>query len=123
HDASKLPKIFCVNWFRKDTGGKFLWPGFGENSRVLEWVFCRCDGEAEAVETAIGLVPAQGAIDTDGLDVSDAQMQDLLEVDTELVEAELPAQHQHLARFGDNLPQELHDQLAALESRLGVRRD
>ena len=120
HDESKLPKVFCVNWFRKDANGKFLWPGFGENSRVLEWVFRRCDDEAEAGETAIGMVPGPGAINTDGLDVSETQMQELLTVDTELVKAELPAQHQHLARFGDNLPQELHDELAAVERRLGV---
>jgi phosphoenolpyruvate carboxykinase (GTP) len=119
HDESKLPRIFCVNWFRKDEDGKFLWPGFGENSRVLAWVFRRCDGEAEAVETPIGKVPARASLDTDGLDISEAQLEQLLSVDTELVKAELPAQHQHLARFGDELPQELHDQLAALEERLG----
>ncbi|MEA2482875.1 MAG: phosphoenolpyruvate carboxykinase [Thermoleophilaceae bacterium] len=123
HDESKLPKIFCVNWFRKDQDGKFLWPGFGENSRVLEWVFRRTDGDAEAVETAIGMVPAKGAIDIDGVDVSDAQMEQLLTVDDELVREELPAQHQHLARFGGNLPKELENELAALEQRLGVTRD
>jgi phosphoenolpyruvate carboxykinase (GTP) len=123
HDESKLPKIFCVNWFRKDDDGKFLWPGFGENSRVLEWVFRRCDGQAEAVDTPIGLVPAEGEINLDGLDVSEAQMTELLTVNTDHLEAELPAQHQHLAKFGDHLPQELHDQLAALEGRLGVTRD
>jgi phosphoenolpyruvate carboxykinase (GTP) len=123
HDESKLPKIFCVNWFRKDQDGKFLWPGFGENSRVLEWVFRRTDGDAEAVETAIGMVPAKGAIDIDGVDVSDAQMEQLLTVDDELVKEELPAQHQHLARFGGNLPKELENELAALEQRLGVTRD
>jgi phosphoenolpyruvate carboxykinase (GTP) len=123
HDAAKLPKIFCVNWFRKDENGKFLWPGFGENSRVLEWVFRRCDGDAEAEPTPIGLVPAPGAINVDGLDVSEAQMQELLTVDTELVKQELPAQHQHLARFGRNLPDELHEQLRALEGRLGITHD
>jgi phosphoenolpyruvate carboxykinase (GTP) len=119
HDGAKLPRIFCVNWFRKDDDGKFLWPGFGENSRVLEWVFRRCDGEAEAVETPIGKVPARVSLNTEGLDISEAQLEQLLSVDTELVKAELPAQHQHLARFGDDLPQELHDELAALEERLG----
>jgi phosphoenolpyruvate carboxykinase (GTP) len=123
HDAAKLPKIFCVNWFRKDENGKFLWPGFGENSRVLEWVFRRCDGDAEAEPTPIGLVPAPGAINVDGLDVSEAQMQELLTVDNELVKQELPAQHQHLARFGRNLPDELHEQLRALEGRLGITHD
>jgi phosphoenolpyruvate carboxykinase (GTP) len=120
HDRSKLPRIFCVNWFRKDKDGKFLWPGFGENSRVLAWVFRRCDDEAEAQETPIGLVPARGALDIEGLDISEAQVDELLAIDTELVKAELPAQHQHLARFGDKLPEQLHEQLKALEQRLGA---
>jgi phosphoenolpyruvate carboxykinase (GTP) len=123
HDESELPKLFCVNWFRKDENGKFLWPGFGENSRVLEWVFRRCDDHAEAQDTPIGRVPASGEINVEGLDVSEAQLTELLTVDTGLVKAELPAQHQHLARFGKHLPQELHDELAALEGRLGVTRD
>ena len=123
HDASKLPKIFCVNWFRKDQDGKFLWPGFGENSRVLEWVFRRCDGEGQATETPIGLVPKADDLDVDGLDVSDAQLEELLTVDNHLVKEELPAQHQHLARFGKRLPQELHEQLRQLEGRLGITHD
>ncbi|HEX4734479.1 MAG TPA: phosphoenolpyruvate carboxykinase (GTP) [Thermoleophilaceae bacterium] len=123
HDQSQLPRIFCVNWFRKDDDGKFLWPGFGENSRVLEWVFRRCDDDAEAVETPIGLVPAEGQIDIDGIDVTAAQLHELLTVDDELVKEELPAQHQHLAKFGDHLPDELHAELGALEHRLGVTRD
>jgi len=122
-DPAKLPKIFYVNWFRKDGDGKFLWPGFGENSRVLEWVFRRCDGEAEAVETAIGCVPSPGSLNTDGLDISEAQLQELLAVDEKLVKEELPAQHQHLARFGDRLPSELHGEIGALEQRLGITRD
>ena len=83
--GAKLPRIFYVNWFRKDDDGKFLWPGFGENSRVLAWVFRRCEGTAEAVETPIGLVPpvGEGGIDTDGLDVAEETMARLLEVDTE----------------------------------------
>jgi phosphoenolpyruvate carboxykinase (GTP) len=120
HDESKLPRIFCVNWFRKDENGKFLWPGFGENSRILAWVFRRCDGEADAAETPIGLVPAAGALDLEGLDVSDAAIEELLAVDEKLVKEELPAQHQHLARFGKHLPDELHDELRALEQRLGI---
>ena len=67
-EGAQLPRVFYVNWFRKDADGKFLWPGFGENSRVLEWVFRRCEGEGEAVETPIGLLPAEGEIDTEGLD-------------------------------------------------------
>ncbi|MEA2494125.1 MAG: phosphoenolpyruvate carboxykinase [Thermoleophilaceae bacterium] len=122
-DESKLPRIFCVNWFRKDKDGKFLWPGFGENSRVLEWVFRRCDRDAEGSETAIGIVPRRGGLNLDGIDVSEAQMEELLTVDDKLVKEELPAQHQHLARFGDQLPKELRDELTALEGRLGVTRD
>src|SRR3954464_7818013 len=91
HDAASLPKIFCVNWFRKDQEGKFLWPGFGENSRVLEWVFRRCDGEGQATETPIGLVPKAGDIDVDGLDVSDAQLEELLTVDHRLLKGGAPA--------------------------------
>jgi phosphoenolpyruvate carboxykinase (GTP) len=122
HDESKLPRIFCVNWFRKDENGKFLWPGFGENSRVLEWVFRRCDDDAEAVETPIGKVPARQSLNVDGLDLSESALEQLLSVDAELVREELPAQHQHLAKFGDNLPQELRDELTALEERLGIEK-
>jgi phosphoenolpyruvate carboxykinase (GTP) len=117
-DAEKLPRIFYVNWFRKDEKGSFLWPGFGENSRVLAWVFRRCDGDAEAEETPIGQVPAPGSIDLDGMDVSPEDMGRLLEVDPEDWRKELPAIHQHFARFGDTLPGELRDQLADLERRL-----
>jgi phosphoenolpyruvate carboxykinase (GTP) len=119
-DADKLPKVFYVNWFRKDEKGSFLWPGFGENSRVLAWIFRRCDGDAEAEETPIGLVPAAGSIEVDGLDVSAEDMAKLLEVDVEDWRKELPAIHQHFARFGDRLPQELRDQLAELERKLGA---
>ena len=120
-EESKLPKIFYVNWFRKDDQGKFLWPGFGENSRVLAWVFRRCDDQAEAEETPIGLVPTKDAIDTDGLDVNEEDMALLLEVDREDWKLELPAIHQHFARFGERLPEPLREQLSALEERLGAR--
>jgi phosphoenolpyruvate carboxykinase (GTP) len=115
---AKLPKIFHVNWFRKDEDGKFLWPGFGENSRVLAWIFRRCQGDASAVETPIGHVPARDALDTRGLDLSEEQLAALLEVDPELWKAQLPQVHEHFARFGDDLPSELRDQLADLEQRL-----
>jgi phosphoenolpyruvate carboxykinase (GTP) len=117
-DAAKLPKIFYVNWFRKDEDGRFLWPGFGENSRVLAWVFRRCENAAEAVETPIGNVPAPGAIDRDGLDVSEEDIAELLRVDSEEWKIELPAIRQHLARFGEHLPEELRAQLKDLERRL-----
>ncbi|MGZ5386016.1 MAG: phosphoenolpyruvate carboxykinase (GTP) [Solirubrobacterales bacterium] len=117
-DQSKLPRVFYVNWFRKDAEGRFLWPGFGENSRVLEWIFRRCDEDAEAVETPVGLVPAPGALDTEGLDVSDEDMAELLRVEPEEWRVELPAIHQHFARFGEHLPEELHAQLTDLQRRL-----
>jgi phosphoenolpyruvate carboxykinase (GTP) len=118
-EGAELPRIFYVNWFRKDADGKFLWPGFGENSRVLEWVFRRCEGTADAVETPIGLLPAEGEINTEGLDISEEAMRDLLLVDEDLVRQQLPQLKEHLAKFGDALPDELHEQLAALEQRLG----
>ena len=118
-EGAKLPRIYYVNWFRKDDEGNFLWPGFGDNSRVLEWIFRRCEGTAEAEETPIGLVPAAGSLDTEGLDISDDVMAELLAVDPADWKVELPAMHQHFARFGKHLPDELHEQLADLERRLG----
>ncbi len=117
-DVSKLPKIFYVNWFRKDADGNFLWPGFGDNSRVLEWVFRRCEGKGEALETPIGLVPAPGAINTDGLDVTAEQMEELTRVDAEAWKGEIPQIEEHFAKFGDQLPAELRAQLEALERGL-----
>ena len=116
----KLPKFFYVNWFRKDENGKFMWPGFGENSRVLAWIFGRLTGDAEAVETPIGLLPpsGEGGIDTDGLDLSPDTMAKLLEVDAEGWIAQLPQIKAHYAKFGDKLPAELHAQLGLLERRL-----
>jgi phosphoenolpyruvate carboxykinase (GTP) len=118
-EGAKLPKIFLVNWFRKDENGKFIWPGFGENSRVLEWVFRRCDGEGETVESPIGLLPAEGEIDTEGLDLSAEQMRELLSVDADLFKQQLPQVREHLERFGDRLPGRIVAQLDALEQRLG----
>ncbi len=117
-EGAQLPRIFYVNWFRKDADGNFLWPGYGENSRVLEWIFRRCAGTAEAEETPIGLVPAAGSLNTEGLDVSEEDVAELLRVEPEEWKVELPAIHQHFARFGKHLPDELHKQLAGLESRL-----
>jgi phosphoenolpyruvate carboxykinase (GTP) len=116
-EGAKLPRIYYVNWFRKDDEGDFIWPGFGENSRVLEWIFRRCAGEAGAVETPIGLVPED--LNTEGLDMSAGEVAELLAVDPHEWKVELPAIHQHFARFGDHLPDQLHDQLADLERRLG----
>ncbi len=118
-EGMKLPKIFLVNWFRKDKEGRFIWPGFGENSRVLEWVFRRCDGEGETVDTPIGLLPARGEIDIDGLDLTEEEMRELLSVDTELFKQQLPQVRSHLERFGERLPEQIAAQLDALEQRLG----
>jgi phosphoenolpyruvate carboxykinase (GTP) len=119
--GAQLPRIFYVNWFRKGADGKFLWPGYGENSRVLAWIFRRCEGSAEAVETEIGLVPPVGAggIDTDGLAVSDDAMTKLLTVEVDGWTAQLPQVQEHYAQFGEKLPRELRSQLDALEQRLG----
>src|SRR4051794_15962438 len=117
-DTSKLPRIFYVNWFRKDAEGRFLWPGFGENSRVLEWIFRRCAGDAGAHETPIGLVPAPGDLYTGDLDVSAEDLDEVLTVDPDALREQLPQIKEHLARFGDRLPDELQAQLAALEKRL-----
>ena len=117
-DASKLPKIFYVNWFRKDADGGWLWPGFGENSRVLKWIVERVSGKGEAVETPIGYLPESGAIDTGGLDVTDEQMAELLEVDVEEWLNEIESIREHYARFEETLPEALSDELAALEARL-----
>ncbi|MEM7192873.1 MAG: phosphoenolpyruvate carboxykinase domain-containing protein, partial [Pseudomonadota bacterium] len=117
--GGKMPKIFYVNWFRKNAEGKFLWPGFAENSRVLKWVFERCDEGASAVETPLGLMPGPNSLDTDGLDIDDADMAELLRIDIEGWKAEIPLIKEHYETFGDRLPQGLRDELAALEQRLG----
>ncbi len=114
-----LPKIFCVNWFRKSAEGKFMWPGFGDNSRVLAWIFARCSGKGDCVETPIGYMPTPEAIDRTGIEdeVSDADIRELLAVDVEGWKKELAMIDEHYAKFGDRLPQELRDQLAALKAR------
>jgi len=118
-EGAKLPKVFLVNWFRKDDEGNFVWPGFGDNIRVLEWIFRRCDGDGETVDTPIGRVPAEGEIDAEGTKVSADDMRLLLEVDPEALKAQLPQVEEHLARFGDGLPDQLQAQLEALKERLG----
>ena len=118
-DADKLPKIFYVNWFRKDADGRWLWPGFGENSRVLEWVFRRCDGAVSGVDTAIGVLPEASDLNTDGLDINDADLAELLKVDNAEWKAELGSINEHLDSLGERLPDEMRSQLAALEGRLG----
>jgi phosphoenolpyruvate carboxykinase (GTP) len=118
-DASTLPRLYYVNWFRKDADGKFLWPGYGENSRVLQWIFERTAGRGDAVATPIGNVPAPGAIDTGGLDVSKEDMQELLRVDAAEWRAEVPLIRAFYQSFAEHLPPALADQVDALEQRLG----
>ncbi|MCL2418643.1 MAG: phosphoenolpyruvate carboxykinase (GTP) [Conexibacteraceae bacterium] len=119
-EGAQLPNVFYVNWFRKSADGRYLWPGFGENSRVLAWVFRRCEGTAAAVETEIGLLPAVGpdGIDTAGLDVSEADMQELLRVDAEGWKQQIPQVRAHYEKFGKTLPAALREQLEQLEQRL-----
>jgi phosphoenolpyruvate carboxykinase (GTP) len=117
-DKTKLPKIFNVNWFRKGPDGKFLWPGYGDNIRVLKWIFERAEGTANAVETPIGLLPVNGSIDISGLSGVADKMDDILKVDKQewLDECDLIAEHQ--AQFGDRLPKEMSQQFEDLKSRL-----
>jgi phosphoenolpyruvate carboxykinase (GTP) len=116
--GARLPGIFYVNWFRKDEDERFLWPGFGENARVLAWIFRRLDGAADAVETPAGLVPTPGALDVEGLDVPAEDLRTLLSVDEEGLRAEVEQIREHLDQFGDRLPGAVRAQLEALESRL-----
>ena len=117
-DGKNLPKIFYVNWFRKTSDGKWLWPGYGENSRVLKWIYDRIEGTGKAVETPIGYVPAPGAIDISGLNVSAQDMAELLRVDVDAWLYEVESIKKHYSQFGDRLPQGLRDELNALEQRL-----
>ena len=117
-DESKLPKIFYVNWFRKGGDGRWLWPGYGENSRVLEWVFERTAGRGDAVETPIGFVPSPTALNVEGLNVTEADMSELLTVHHHEWRDEVPRIREHFATFGDDLPQTLHDEVNRLEANL-----
>ena len=117
-DPDKLPRIFYVNWFRKDSDGRFLWPGFGENSRILKWVFERVDDQAAQVETPLGRMPTAEAIDTTGLDLIQEAMDQLLKIEVEAWLNEIPGIEEHYARFGDRLPPELRDELNQLKERL-----
>jgi phosphoenolpyruvate carboxykinase (GTP) len=117
-DASKLPRLFWVNWFRKGDDGSFLWPGFGENSRVLKWIVERLDESAGAVDTAIGRVPTGADLDVTGLDIDAATMATLLSVDNDAWRAEIPQIEAHFDGIGSQLPAELRDELRELEKRL-----
>jgi phosphoenolpyruvate carboxykinase (GTP) len=119
-DAQKLPRIYYVNWFRKDACNRFLWPGYGENGRVLKWIFERVSGKAEAVETPIGRLPSTGAMDLSGLELPQGNMAELLKVDTAGWKAEVPLIRDHFASFGANLPAALNEELASLEKRVNA---
>ncbi|HEV2733058.1 MAG TPA: phosphoenolpyruvate carboxykinase domain-containing protein, partial [Terriglobales bacterium] len=116
--SSGLPKIFYVNWFRQDDSGRYLWPGYGENSRVLKWIFERCDGTAHAADTPIGRLPAPADLDTSGLNLTSEDLEKLLNVDVEGWLDEVPRIQDHFAKFGDHLPQALRRELRDLEQRL-----
>ncbi|MFJ9345948.1 phosphoenolpyruvate carboxykinase (GTP) [Streptomyces sp. NPDC101237] len=118
-DPAKLPKIYYVNWFRKNDEGKFVWPGFGENSRVLKWIVERLEGTAEGVETPIGVLPTRESLDTDGLDLADGDLDFLLTVDKEIWREEAALVPDHLNTFGEHTPKELWDEYRALVERLG----
>tara|TARA_B110000438_G_scaffold242408_1_gene241946 strand:+ start:127 stop:1929 length:1803 start_codon:yes stop_codon:yes gene_type:complete len=119
-EDAKLPKLFYVNWFRKDSNGKFIWPGFGENTRVLKWVLERISGSGKAVETPIGMVPTPDAIDISGLDLSEDDLRTLLSVDSDEWRTELALIEEHYASIGERLPIELTNQLNELTSRLNA---
>ncbi len=118
HEGAKLPRIYYVNWFRTDDNGKFLWPGYGENSRVLKWVFERCQGTAHAVETAIGMLPKPADLDTEGLDLREEDLRNLLSVDIDGWLAEIPLIREHFAKFGTRLPEALNHEVEELDQRL-----
>jgi len=120
-EGAKMPKVYYVNWFRQDENGKFIWPGYGENSRVLKWIFERCDGAKNAVETPIGNLPTTSALDLTGLNVAPQQMAQLLHVDTEGWLNEVPLIRQHFEKFGSHLPKELTQEVDNLEKRLKAK--
>jgi len=117
-DADKAPKIFHVNWFRQDENGNFMWPGFGDNMRVLNWILDRCEGKADATEAAIGYLPKKTDLDLTGLDIDDAALTELLSVDKEIWAEEAEGIQEYFAQFGDRLPKELTKQLEALKENL-----
>ncbi len=117
-DGAKMPKVFYVNWFRKSPEGKWLWPGFGDNSRILKWVCDRVDGKGDVVKTAIGNLPTPDSLDLDGLDIDDEDLKQLLAVDNKEWLEVIPAMREHYAKFGSKLPKALADELDALEARL-----
>jgi phosphoenolpyruvate carboxykinase (GTP) len=121
-DPDKLPRVFFVNWFRKGDDGRFLWPGFGENSRVLKWIVERVEGTAEAVDTPVGRLPAPGALDVEGLALADGAMDELLAIDVPGWLEEIGLIREHFARFGHKLPATLTAYADQLEAQLQAAR-
>ncbi len=117
-EGAKLPRVYYVNWFRKSSGGDFLWPGFGDNSRVLKWIFERCAGKTDGLQTPIGTVPAAGELDLSGLDLDDEDVSELLAVDVPGWLAEIPLIREYYEQFGERLPAALSRELDQLEKRL-----
>ncbi|MEE8452076.1 MAG: phosphoenolpyruvate carboxykinase domain-containing protein, partial [Thermoguttaceae bacterium] len=117
--GDKAPSIFYVNWFRTSDDGRWLWPGFGDNSRVLKWMCERVEGKVDAKETPIGYMPQDGGIDLEGLDISAQDMAELLTVDTKALNEDLADAEAYLAKFGDKVPARLKAQLDAQKTRLG----
>jgi len=115
---AKPPLIFHVNWFRTDEDGKFIWPGFGENIRVLEWIAQRCAGQGQARQTPIGYIPSDGALDLSGLDLPNGTVEELLHIDRRAWLTELAEQRSFFAKFGERLPDQINTELDALEQRL-----
>lgn len=115
----RLPRIYSVNWFRRDADGRFIWPGFGDNSRVLEWIIRRIEGQADAVETPIGRLPVLSEMDLDGVDITEADLEELFRLDPESWMAEADLTEEYFAQFDDRVPTELRDQLQGLRNRLG----
>jgi phosphoenolpyruvate carboxykinase (GTP) len=118
HPGAKLPKIYYVNWFRQDENGQYLWPGYGDNSRVLKWIFERCEGEAHAEDTPVGRIPARGELDLEGLDIPAQNMEKLLHIDVNGWLGEIPLIREYFTKFGNHLPEGLQTEVTLLEQRL-----
>jgi phosphoenolpyruvate carboxykinase (GTP) len=118
--GAKAPKIFYTNWFRKSSDGKWLWPGFGDNCRVLKWMCERVEGKVGAAETPVGYVPNQGDLDVSGLKVGEAEIAELLHIDVEGWKSEVPEIEEYLATAGSRLPVRMKTQLAELKKRIGL---
>jgi phosphoenolpyruvate carboxykinase (GTP) len=114
----KKPRIFMVNWFRKDNKGKFMWPGFGENLRILNWINARCEGKVDAIKTPLGFVPKYEDIDMDGLDYSRKDWNKLFVIDKKEWKKEVKDQKEFLKKFGKDLPKELWEEVLAFEKRI-----